>query len=279
MTIKDGRLRFDNFTAVGEIDKKTTRLAGHPMLDLVATPRKLGVDGPTTANIQLTREVARRLAYAIPFLQDAAGGGELHMQIDELSLPVVGSLRKMSGKGRLSVREATLISGQVLPNDTFPRELTTQWQAIVGDTSAAVKLNAPDVRFLIENGKARCEPYTITLNDLPVTLSGETEMTSGKLALTAGVGLPAQMQKDGMGKTATIPITGTVEQPKMETSAIAQSAPDRLSEAIDQHVSDLRERKKERLLLLSDKQIKNITAPFDNLIKAATQPTTQPSKP
>jgi hypothetical protein len=277
LTVGDGKLRFDKFTAIGQLDKKDTSLTGHPMLDLVSTPRRLGVDGPTSANIQLTREFARRLAYAVPFLQDVTNGGDLQLQIDDLSLPVVGSLRKMNGKGRLSVRNATLISGQVLP-DAFPRELTTQWQAIVGDTGAAVVLNAPEVRFVIENGKARCQPYTITLNDLPVAISGETEVAGGKMALQARIGLPPQMQKEGMGQAMIVPISGTVEQPKMEITSISGgTSPERWADAIDRHIIELRERKKERLLLLSDRQVKNITAPFDSLIEATTQPTTRPT--
>ncbi|HEV8292022.1 MAG TPA: hypothetical protein VGP94_08860, partial [Tepidisphaeraceae bacterium] len=158
LTVADGKLRFDQFSAIGEtLDKKPTSLAGHPTLDLVSIPRKLGVDGPTSANLQLTRELGRRLAYAIPFLQDADNGGDLQLQIDELTLPVIGSLRKMNGKGRLSVKNVKLISGQVYPNES-PRELTTQWQSIVGDLSSAVTLNAPEVRFEINSGRARCEP-------------------------------------------------------------------------------------------------------------------------
>src|SRR5207248_3820735 len=185
-----------------------------PTLDLVSIPRKIGVDGPTSANLVLTREVGRRLAYAIPFLQDADNGGDLELQIDEMSLPVIGSMRKMNGKGRLSVRNVRLISGQVYPSDSFPHELTTQWQAIVGDTTSAVKLNAPQVRFEINNGRARCEPYTITLNDIPVSISGETEVAGGKLNLQAKINLPEAMQKEGMGQSIVVPITGTAEQPK-----------------------------------------------------------------
>ena len=279
LTVADGKLRFDQFKAIGEIDKKTTSLAGHPTLDLVSIPRKLGVDGPTSANIQLTREVARRLAYAIPFLQDVDNGGELQLQIDELTLPVIGSMRKMNGKGRLSVRNAKLISGQVFPTDNFPRELTTQWQAIVGDTSSAIALNAPEVRFEINNGRARCEPYTITLNDLPVSIAGETEVAGGKLNLQARIGLPPALQKEGMGQAIVVPITGTVEQPKMEITSIAAStSPQRWTDTIERHVIELRERKKESLLQRSEAQVRSITAPFDEMIKATTQPTTQPSR-
>jgi hypothetical protein len=247
-------------------------------LDLVSIPRRLGVDGPTSANIQLTREVARRLAYAIPFLEDATNGGDLMIEIDELSLPVVGSLRKMSGQGRLSVKDVTLVSGQVLQGEGFPRELTTQWQALSGDTSAAVKLNAPSVKFTIDNGRARHEPYAITLNDQSVMIAGETEMNGGKLAMQARLALSPQMQKEGFGEAIVVPISGTVEQPKMEVNSIASNiSPEKWSGVIDRHIVDLRERKKERLLLLSDKQVKSITDPFDEIIRATTQASTRPS--
>lgn len=278
LTVADGKVRFDQFTAFGEIDKRPTSLVGHPTLDLVSIPRKIGVDGQTAANIQLTREVGRRLAYAIPFLQDADSGGDLQLQIDELTLPVIGSMRKMNGKGRLSVRDVKLISGQVYPTDNFPRELTTQWQAIVGDLSSAVKLNAPEVRFEINNGRAICQPYTITLNDVPVMIGGETEVAGGKLNLAARITVPEAMQKEGVGQFITVPITGTVEQPKMELGAISSdTSPQRVADVIEHHVNDLRERKKESLLQRSEAQVRSITAPFDEMIKATSQPTTQPA--
>jgi hypothetical protein len=271
-------LRFDQFSAIGETpDKKPTSLSGHPTLDLVSIPRKLGVDGPTVAKLQLTREVGRRLAYAIPFLQDADNGGELVLEIDELNLPVIGSLRKMSGKGRISVNNHKLISGQVYGGEP-PRELTTQWQAVVGDTSPAVTLNANQVRFEINNGQARCEPYTITLNDLPVWIAGETEVAGGKLNLQARIALSQSMQKEGLGEAVLVPITGTVEQPKMQfDSLVAASSPQRLVEAINQHIVDLRGRKKESLMQRSEAQVKSITDPFDQIIRATSQPTTRPS--
>jgi len=278
LTVGDGKLHFGQFSAIGEIDKKQTSLAGHPALDLVSIPRKIGVDGPTSANLQLTRELGRRLAYAIPFLQDADTGGDLVLQIDELTLPVIGSMRKMNGKGRLSVRNVKLISGQVYPGDNFPRELTTQWQAIVGDTSSAIKLNAPEVRFEINNGRAICQPYTITLNDVPVSIAGETEVAGGKMNLQARINLPESMQKEGLGQAIVVPITGTVEQPKMELTAIASNtSTQRWPEIVDRHVSDLRERKKENLLQRSEEQVRSIIAPFDDIIKASSQPTTQPT--
>src|SRR5205085_4218936 len=52
LTVGDGKLHLDKFAAIGEIDKKATSLIGQPSLDLVSVPRKLGVDGPTSANIR-----------------------------------------------------------------------------------------------------------------------------------------------------------------------------------------------------------------------------------
>ena len=183
----------------------------------------------------------------------------------------------MNGKGRISVKNLKLLSGQVLPNES-PRELTTQWQSIVDDASSAVILNAPDVRFEINSGRARCDPYTITLNDLPVWLAGDTEVSGGKLNLQARVALPQSMQKDGLGQAIVLPITGTVEQPKMEfPNLVAATSPQRLQESIATHISDLRGRKKESLLQRSEAQVKSITAPFDEIIKLTTQPTTVPA--
>ena len=88
------------------------------------------------------------------------------------------------------------------------------------------------------------------------------------------------MQKEGMGQAMVVPITGTVEQPKIEVGAIvANTSPQRVAEVIERHVNDLRERKKESLLQRSEAQVKSITAPFDEMIRATSQPTTQSTNP
>ena len=58
---------------------------------------------------------------------------------------------------------------------------------------------------------------------------------------------------------------------------VAGADPQKFAQAVDAHIGELKERKKERLLLLSDKQVKDITEPFDNIIRATTQSSTQPS--
>jgi hypothetical protein len=183
----------------------------------------------------------------------------------------------MNGKGRLTVKNVKLLSGQVFPGEV-PRELTTQWQSIVGDTTSVVMLNAPEVRFEIQSGRARCAPYTITLNEQQVWLAGETEVAGGKLNLQARVALSQEMQKEGLGEAIVVPITGTVEQPKMElANLVAATAPGRIQETIAKNIGDLRGRKKESLQQRSEAQVKSITAPFDEMIKATTQPTTKPT--
>jgi len=116
------------------------------------------------------------------------------------------------------------------------------------------------------------------LNDLPVSITGETEVAGGKLALQSRLSLPPAMQKEGLGQFITAPLTGTVEQPKIDLAAMAPgTSPQRLAEAVDQHIFELRSRKKESLLQRSEAQVKSITPPFDDIIRATSQPTTQPT--
>ena len=122
----------------------------------------------------------------------------------------------------------------VQPSEAFPALIAEKIRAgglpfevqnagLSGDTSAAVKLNAPSVKFTIDNGRARHEPYAITLNDQSVMIAGETEMNGGKLAMQARLVLSPQMQKEGFGEAIVVPISGTVEQPKMEVNSIASN--------------------------------------------------------
>ena len=86
------------------------------------------------------------------------------------------------------------------------------------------------------------------------------------------------MQKEGLGQFITAPLTGTVEQPKIDLPAMAPgTSPQRLADAVEAHTNELRGRKKESLLQRSEAQVKSITAPFDEMIKATSQPTKQPT--
>jgi hypothetical protein len=261
-----GKLRLAKFEARGKTKAgKETRVAGEPVVNLLASPKTVEVDGPTTARVQMTPELSRRLAYLDPFLRNAAEKtGELDLVIDKLAMPIVGSQRKMSASGSLAVKDLLLQSGPLAPTDSFPSDLTTQWQAITGDTAATITMNQASTRFKIDGGRVEFESTPILLDGKQVVLSGPISL-SGTLQLHAKIAAPMGMVDASIG--------GTVEKPVLE---LLNPSP-QSKEEIAQHLALLRQRKSEQLLDEKTKQVEAMIKGVDRVNPGGTIPGKSPA--
>lgn len=241
-----GKVTLARFDAVGRTKAgKTTHLSGQPVVNLLSSPRTLEIDTPTVAQVQMTRELSKELAYLNPFLRDAAEGtGELDLRIDHLSMPLPVIARNVVAQGSLAVHDLTLVSGAVGMGDNYPRELTTQWQAITGNTAVSVKLNQPLTRFAIQHDR-------VTMDQAAMTLDGSAVVLHGPISLSGPLELEAQLGKEKAS------LQGTIDQPRLELAGASQAQRDQ----IERHVAMLRERKAEDLLQTKSRQV-------DALIKA-----------
>jgi hypothetical protein len=271
LKIDDGKMVLEDFRAQGQTqNKRPTLLAGRPTLDLISNPRRLGVAGPTSLSVDLTRGLARRLAPVHPFLIDALDGGQLQLSFSSLSMPVAGNLRVTSGRGTISVVNATLASGAVAPTDRFPRELTTQWQAVVGDAGKSVRLDIPQTPFTIDAGKV-ISSMPCTLDGLSVALTGTADL-AGSLELSATLSLPQSMRDAGQADVARAAISGSLDQPKLDLLAPSPA----LSNAIRKNLEVLAERRKEALREVSSRSVQGMIEPLDQ-IDLSAQSTTKPA--
>jgi hypothetical protein len=271
LKIDDGKMVLEDFRAQGQTqNKRPTLLAGRPTLDLISNPRRLGVAGPTSLSVDLTRGLAHRLAPVHPFLIDALDGGQLQLSFSSLSMPVAGNLRVTSGRGTISVVNATLASGAVAPTDRFPRELTTQWQAVVGDAGKSVRLDIPQTPFTIDAGKV-ISSMPCTLDGLSVALTGTADL-AGSLELSATLSLPQSMRDAGQADVARAAISGSLDQPKLDLLAPSPA----LSNAIRKNLEVLAERRKEALREVSSRSVQGMIEPLDQ-IDLSAQSTTKPA--
>ena len=123
-------------------------IAGEPAVDLISRLRLLEIDAPMASSLQLTRAAARQLSLVNPYLANTVDGtGRLELTIDFLSTPLLGNRGKMTGGGQICIRDAVLASGKIA--DGMPRELISQWQAVVGNISPTVRLEMEGARFTI----------------------------------------------------------------------------------------------------------------------------------
>jgi len=269
--LANGKMTLQDLRTEGQtLERRETLLIGRPTIDLISNPKRLGVAGPTSLSVDLTRGLARRLAPLHPFLNDALDGGQIDLGFSALSMPIAGNLRATSGQGLVSVRNAILASGNVAPSDAFPRELTTQWQCIVGDSGKSVRLDIPQTPFTIENGRVVTSSMACALNGLDVKLAGTADLT-GALELSATIAMPQSMRDVGNAVSATI--NGTLDQPRLE--ALEPSKP--LKTAMRKNLEVLAERRKEALHEMSSRSVQGMIEPLDR-IDLSGQPTTRPSR-
>jgi hypothetical protein len=276
-TIKlaDGKLRLDPLKIEGQLaDGRISKLTARPVVDLIPTPAVLSLDGELVASLPMSRGLAKRFAFVNPFVHNASGGtGQVDVRLENLSMPLASGnlLRKLSLQGWAAMRDVTVTSGQSAHDYELPRELTTQWQAIVGDASPMPKVNAPEIRFTVRDGIASCEPYRITIDDQAVLLSGRARLT-GPLDMQAEMSLPAIT-----AQPIKVTVGGTVDNPSMQ---IPQDSP--LAEAITRNMASLRAHRMEHLMRMSEAQVREMLEAYDRLSRERNTPpadTPQPNPP
>lgn len=274
LTAGEGKVRFDHFEAEGKTASgQRIEMKGQPMVDLLSRPRKLGVGGPTVLSVQLTREMARELAALNPFLGSVMDGtGHMELQVEELSLPLVGSLRKLSAKGQMSIRGANLMGSGVLPSDEQPRDLVTQWQALTGSLERVVKLEVPEMGFAVQEGIVSVKPAMMTLDGWPVVLSGQATL-GGTMRMTAQIELPERMRQLARRESLSVPITGPTDEPSLELplSPAPHSPPadKALAEAITQNIDALRDRKMQEMLGDSAREVRELLETVERMNRQA----------
>lgn len=263
-TIGDGKLRFNNLDVQGRLpENRTATLTGRPVIDLAARPRVLTTDGDLTASVRLSRGLAEHLACVNPFFSDAhSAAGEVEITLSQLKYPLrPGVVPNMTGT--VAARNIPLTSGHVLAADRFPRELTTQWQAVTGNFAVAPSMTMPPTPFAVTAGFVTTDEYQITIDERPVTLRSNNAL-NGALRTRAIVTLSRTLTPRSADRDDTLDVTiaGTASQPHLQ---LPPAAADAMAALIDENVQDLRARKAEQLLHKSRRQVDQLLSGFDRL--------------
>jgi len=110
------------------------------------------------------------------------------------------------------------------------------------------------------------QPYLIRLNGLPLRLSG-----AGRLEMTAVLGLRESMQALLGREVVEVKLCGTLEEPRLDWSAIADGAEQaELARAVETHLLQLRQRQQNQMLETSARKVENM---LETLERVQNQPT------
>jgi hypothetical protein len=268
-TIGEGKLRFSRLDVQGRLpENKLATLTGKPVIDLAARPYVLTNDGDITASVRLSRGIAESLVYVNPFFIDAItpSAGEVDLTLTKLHYPLrVGVPPTLAGT--VAARNVPLASGQVLAADKFPRDLTTQWQAVTGNFSPSPTMTMPPTTFSVSSGYVTTDEYQIAIDDNPVTLRPNNSLvgklrTRAVLSLSRGLASRSDTAPDDNTLDATI--VGNVAEPQLELPPAAASS---MAALIDHNIQELKARKAEQLLQKSQHQVDQLLSGFDRMKK------------
>ena len=268
-TIDDGKLRFSRLEVEGRLpENKLATLTGKPVIDLAARPYVIGNDGDITASCRLSRGAAESLAHVNPFFADAVApsSGEVELTLTKLHYPLRAGVPPTLA-GTVAARNVPLASGQVLAADKFPRELTTQGQAVTGNFAPAPIMNMPPTPFSVSSGYVTTtDEYQVTIDDNPVTLRPNNSLvgklqTRAVLSLSRGLGSRSTAADDN---TLDVTIVGTAAQPQLELPPAASTA---MAALIEENITELKARKAEQLLQKSQHQVDQLLSGFDRMKK------------
>jgi len=250
--------------------------------DMNSVPRrwKLG-EGPNTLGMGLARSLARTaLVQAVPLLSEATGEGHLQLHLDSFSIPLEKAFsREESVRGQMQLNNAKLDPSRPALSGGAATNLTRQIMSLIGTTpnaQAKPVLHAPDVKFDLHDGQLNVEPSPITVGSTGMSLSG-SNIIGGPLQMVLTFSDLPTLRAAVPGitiKMLTIPLTGTIREPRLDLDAIKEAMPAAMAKKMEDFISDqiaaMRIKEVERVNRQQDAEVDKLLSPFEG--RPATQP-------
>ncbi len=241
---------FDRTAAVGRV--RTT-----PIIDLTGREPALRLPaGRILSGVRFTPEVTRGwLGLISPLAAGAVqADGAFDVDLDGAAAPLSdllsGDLRRAGAGGRLVIERADFTAGPVAGG--LLGAVRTASELLRGSVGAdledvRVRFPAQSVPFRLSGGRVFHQNLTARSGSVEVTTAGSVGV-DGTLDLRADVPLGGRFSSDGGGGdggggTATIPIGGTLDAPRVDPSRLAAAAARGVvGEAVDRERDRLEER-------------------------------------
>jgi hypothetical protein len=160
---------------------------------------------------------------------------------------------------------------------------------LTGDSLDAVSLQA-EGRFTVADGALHVEAMRSTVGPVTLVIGGRTDLTSGEIDMTArlapgSTGGGSSLLASLAAARVTLPLGGTVRQPKLEVQAprgaLTAELAKMLTSQVDEQIARLRAKEAQRQMNRSQQEIDDMLKPLrgmDQRHRAATRRgTTVPS--
>ena len=212
------------------------RLLLTPQIDLKKVPLQLSFPaGPALEKVAINDKLSRQwLQFVAPFLADAtAVDGRFSLDIKKANIPLE-DYAKMETEGTITFHNARIGPGPRFQRVTGIAGTVRQFTG-KGGLAAALNQNArwiemkeQAVDFKVTNGRVYHENLTFNIQGASVTTSGSVGMTDQTIDMVARMAVPKKWAKDrpflkamqGDGGGVDIRITGTLQEPKIESNAM-----------------------------------------------------------
>jgi hypothetical protein len=264
----NGKLLFEKCDATGP----TAQVSIRPAIDLLANPAVLLLENRTS---RISLGVSKRFGqtawvYLNPFLREAVGGrGVAAVDLEELRLPLVRQwARAVTARGHFSAKDVELERRDEMSDaNTLPDNVASQLALLDGQTATSVTLSA-NGPFVVDEGKVSIEKMQTSIGKFSATLSGATELDSGKIAMSVKqVSSPSNERSvDAVLSQVEIPITGTIRKPQVGVlnvkGNLSADASKILNDTINQQITRMRARETQRLMQKSRNEVQEILRPL-----------------
>jgi hypothetical protein len=181
--------------------------------DLKAKPVLLKTSQPIKVeNVQINDLVANQiLIYFNPIFKNSLDvTGILNFQCDKLAMPIAeNNPNYIEAAGSFSIDN---LKFQIMGSSLFGQILSN-----IGKTNVSQVCTVKPTNFQIQNGLVKYENMEIDIDKTPIVFSGAVGLDK---KLYMNVTLPINYQKQVI--KVTLPLTGTIDQPKLDTSKLPE---------------------------------------------------------
>jgi hypothetical protein len=210
------------------------RVSLSPRIDLSGGPLLTLAEGRILDDIQLTPELCRRwMKFVAPLLAEATEADgrfslDLHDASIPLATPTTGRLR-----GQLQIHQARVRPGplarEFLSVAQQIKNLTRRGNSsrIFDPERSVVSMPSQQIHFRLHDGQVDHEGLVMHIGDVEVRTAGWVSLNE-RLAVTAHIPIQDDWIDDqrllaGLrGQVLTIPVTGTLPNPKLDSTALGQ---------------------------------------------------------
>lgn len=210
------------------------RLRATPRIDLAnSTPRLVVASGRAIENVRISPELCQSwLKFVAPLLADATrADGIFSLDLSRCQVPLADA-SQADVQGVVAIESAQIRPGPVseplvMVAQQIEGILKRQPLAALGSQQAvALNIPAQNLAFEVRDGRVHHKEFQLVIGDVVVKTTGSVGIADSSLNMVAEIPIQARwVERDrhlkGLaGQVLTIPLRGTLKQPKLDKRAV-----------------------------------------------------------